>query len=259
MKKLAYGAAVAALTCGFTMSASAAECYGNCDVLGADGSVAASPIGGNYRYVSTYNGLDGAGSLNLDGIAETSGSLYVSDSFSASAGDSLQFYFNYITSDGSSTYTDYAWAALRPTGGGGDVVLFTARTTPAGNTVPGFGLPGLADGAVLNPASTPILSGSPYWSALGDSSGACYAAGCGYTDWIGMDYTFADAGTYSLVFGVTNVTDSSYHSGLAFDGLTLNDKPIGESTVPEPATLAMMLAGLGLLGVTQRRRQNKIR
>jgi len=206
--------------------------------------------------------LDGVGSLGLSGVNQTNGSLYVSDSFSVVAGDALHFYFNYVTSDGTGNYTDYAWVALRPTNGGADLILFTARTTPTGDTVPGFNLPGLADGATLDPSSTPIIGGAaPVWSALGSSSGLCYSsvnAGCGYTDWIGMDYLFDDAGIYSLVFGVTNVGDTAYDSGLAFAGLTLNDKPIegGGSTVPEPATLTLMLASLGLVGALRRR--NKV-
>lgn len=254
MKKLIYSAAVAALACGFAAPASAYECTGNCgDPMGADGVVTAAPIGnGEYQYVSTFGGADGVGSLNLSGASQTNGSLYVSDSFSALAGDSLNFYFNYVTSDGTGTYTDYAWAALRPMDGGADIILFTARTTPEGNTVPGFGLPGLADGATLDPASTPIIGGVPYWSALGNSTGTCYGDGCGYTGWIEMNYLFADTGIYSLVFGVTNVYDTSYNSALAFASPTVNNEPIG-GTVPEPATLTLMLASLGLAGALRRR------
>ncbi|MCL2525312.1 MAG: NF038132 family protein [Betaproteobacteria bacterium] len=253
MKNLTYSTAVVVLACGLAASASASECSGNCGTLGADGVVTASPMGGDYQYVSTNGGLNYVGSLGISGVNQTNGSLYVSDSFSVLAGDSLQFYFNYITSDGSGSYTDYAWAALRPTNGGDDIILFTARTTPTGNTVPGFGLPGLADGVVLDPDSTPIIAEAPVWSPLGGSSGVCFSVGCGYTGWIGMDYLFADAGIYSLLFGVTNVGDSSYDSGLAFAGLTINNKPIDEPTVPEPASMA--LVGLGLLGLGLARRR----
>ncbi len=247
MKTVIHSAVAAALALGFTVSASAAVCLGNCGTMGADGVVTASPEGGSYQYVSTFGGLGGVGSLGVGD--EGNGSLYISDSFSVLAGDALHFHFNYVTSDGSG-YSDYAWAALRPADGGADIILFTARTTPTGNTVPGFDLPGLADGVVLNPASTPIIPGGPTWSALGSDSGKCFATGCGYTDWIGMDYLFADAGVFSLVFGVTNVADTQFHSGLAFDGLMINDRPIG---VPEPATLTLMLASLGLVGALRRR------
>lgn len=257
MKKLIYSTVVAAFACGFAAPASAYECTGKCGTMGADGVVTAAPIGnGEYQYVSTSGGESGAGSLGLG--VEYNGSLYVSDSFSALAGDSLNFYFNYVTSDGTGTYSDYAWAALRPMDGGADIILFTARTTPTGNTVPGFDLPGLADGVTLDPASTPVIPGAPIWSALGNDDGngtACFQGignGCGYTGWVGMDYLFADAGMYSLVFGVTNVGDDGFNSGLAFASPTVNDQPIGGS-VPEPATLTLMLAGLGLAGALRRR------
>lgn len=233
--------------------AHADSCVGNCGTLGADGVVTESPLTGTYQYVTTSGGSAGVGSLGVG--AETNGSTYQSSVFAASDGSALQFYFNYVTSDGSG-YADYGWAALRPDGGGDDIILFTARTTPSGDTVPGFGLPGLAPGVVLTPSSTPIIPGGPVWSALGGSSGDCYNVGCGYTGWIGMTYTIATAGNYSLIFGVTNWSDNSYDTGLAFDGLTIDDTPIGE--VPEPASWAMMIGGLALVGATLRRRRTTI-
>ncbi|WP_341647658.1 NF038132 family protein [Thauera humireducens] len=104
---------------------------------GADGVVTASPEGGAYGWVSTNNGVSGA---TLAGVGGNNGSLVQSSVFSASAGDSLEFYFNYVTSDGG-TYSDYAWARLLLSDLTQVAVLFTARTTPDGNSVPGFGLP----------------------------------------------------------------------------------------------------------------------
>jgi len=228
-------------------------CVGTCGTLGADGVVTESPLTGTYQYVSTENGLDDVGSLGVG--SETNGSTFQSSIFAANEGSALQFYFNYVTSDGSG-YADYGWAALRPDDGGDDIILFTARTTPDGDTVPGFGLPGLAPGVVLTPASTPIIPGGPAWSPLGGSSGSCYDDGCGYTGWIGMTYTIADAGNYSLIFGVTNWDDTSYETGLAFDGLTIDDTPIGQ--VPEPATWAMMIGGFALVGSALRRRRTAV-
>jgi len=232
--------------------ASADTCVGTCGTLGADGVVTESPLTGTYQYVSTTNGLDGVGSLGVG--SETNGSTFQSSVFAADIGSSLQFYFNYVTSDGAG-FADYGWAALRPESGD-DIILFTARTTPDGDTVPGFGLPGLAPGVVLTPSSTPIIPGGPVWSALGGDSGGCYNDGCGYTGWIGMTYTVADAGNYTLIFGVTNWTDTSYATGLAFDGLTIDDTPIGQ--VPEPTTWAMMLVGFAAIGSAMRRRRTAI-
>lgn len=144
----------------------------------ANGVVTAPPaFGPQYRYVSTYNGVEGAG--QIDAAGGVNGSSYTTDVFSANAGSVLSFYFNYVTSDGAG-FSDYAWSALLDSTGASVVdYIFTARTTASGDTVPGFGLPGL--NAVLSPASTPIIGGAPTWAEFGGSSGGCYAAGCGYT------------------------------------------------------------------------------
>jgi len=171
--------------------------------------------------------------------------------FAANAGDDLKFYFNYVTSDGAE-YADYAWARLLNSSGTEVALLFTARTTPGGDTVPGFGMPSL--NATLNPTATPIIDGAPVWSALGDSSGGCWDAGCGYTGWIESTYEIADAGNYILEFGAANWSDTLYDSGLAFSGIKIEDVDVPIST-PEPAT--MMLLGLGLMGLAGIRRKMK--
>ena len=87
----------------------AATCVGACGTLGANGVVIAPPSGGTYTYVTTEGGVSGAG--QLPGEGGTNGSLYTTSAFGAAAGDDLEFWFNYVTSDGSG-YADYAWAAL---------------------------------------------------------------------------------------------------------------------------------------------------
>ena len=226
------------------------SCVGNCGTLGANGVVTLAPGGGTqYGYVSTAGGVGGGGNLlNLGG--ETNGSSLTSTSFSATGGDILKFNFNYVTSDGSS-YIEYAWARLLDASFSQVALLFTARTTPAGNTVPGFGMP--APAATLVPASTPIIGGGPAWAPLGGSSGACWSAGCGYTGWVQASYSIASAGNYYLQFGVTNWADQAFDSGMAFDGITVNDTPI--SSIPEPSTVALMATGLlGVFGIARRRK-----
>jgi hypothetical protein len=225
------------------------SCTGNCGTSGPDGVVTAPPDGtGSYEWVSTSGGLSGVGSLGL-GFNETNGSLLESVTFSANAGDELQFYFNYVTSDGAG-FPEYGWAGLVDTSDPTDTfLLFTARTsqTAGEDTVPGTGMPPLGAGVSLTPATTPIIPGGPVWSPLGGSSGACWDVGCGYTGWIQMTYTIVTAGTYFLQFGVTNVNDTAFDSGLAVSGASIGGVPIGPP-IPEPGVLALLGLGLAMTG-----------
>lgn len=68
--------------------------------------------------------------------------------------------------------------------------------------------------------------------------------------WTGADYTYTATsdGQVSLVIGVVDIGDASGTSELRVDNIAV-------SAVPEPATYAMLLAGLALMGGIARRRQ----
>ena len=232
----------------FTSDARAATCAGTCGTLGADGVVTTSPEGGTYDYVTTSGGVGGAGQIS--GVGGTNGSQSTSSAFTASAGDTLEFYFNYVTSDGAG-FADYGWAELVDSAMTHVAWLFTGRTTVVGDTSPGSGLP--ANDSTLTPTGSAIIGGGPAWTPLGGSSGACYSTGCGYTGWIKSEYLILAAGTFHLVFGVTNWVDTIFDTGLAFDGAKIEGVDI--DPVPLPAALPLLLAGLGALGGLSLRRR----
>lgn len=232
-------------------------CAGACGTDGADGVVTLSPIGSSaYEYITTTGGTNGVGALaGVGGSGSpTNGSTLTTPVFSANASDPLNFDFNFVTSDGSG-YADYAWAELLTSSGTSVAILFTARTASSGSIVPGFSMPTPA--ATLSPSAVDIIGGAPTWSPLGGYSGQCYAAGCGYTGWVGSSYSIAAAGSYYLEFGVTNWNDTSYDTGMAIDGVTVAGQEIpGQGSVPEPASL--MLLASGIAGVWFARRSRPI-
>lgn len=234
-------------------------CTGNCGTSGADGVVTAAPNGdATYEWVSSDNGAAQGTYTNLGIGEETNGSTLLTGLFSATAGDSLEFDFNYVTSDGA-VYIEYAFAQILDSSMNAVDLLFAARTNPTSgaDTVPGFGLPPIA--ATMTPGSTPIIPGGPAWSPLGGNSGSCYSTGCCYTDWIHSSYTIADSGNYYLLFGVVNWRDLGYDSGLAISGATIGgvsiDEPGPTGSVPEPGTLFIFSLGLIALGAKKRRQQ----
>ncbi len=245
----------AAIGLAFSLSpAQAATCIGNCGTSGANGVVGLSPSGGStYQYITTAGGVNGAGAIAS--VGGTNGSRYTSNTFTAAANDPLTFLFNYVTSDGAG-YADYAWAELQSSVGSHVAWLFTSRTQPSGNTSPGIGLP--ANDSTLNPSASPITAGTT-WAPLAESSGACYASGCGHTGWIQSTYNIAAAGTYQVAYGVSNWGDNYYQSGLAFDALRVNGATVPVAGVPEPAMWALLCLGFAFMGSAMRKRRHTMR
>ena len=217
-------------------------CEGSCGSGVRDGVVTLAPSGGEqYGWVATTGSP--LRSLGLPGIGGTNGSRLRSPVFSVDGGESLEFQFNYVTSDGAG-FADYAWARLLDASMEPVALLFTARTRSSGNIVPGFGMPEI--GAEITPETVNMIRGGPRWSPLGGDSGRCYASGCGYTDWVNSRYVIPETGEYVLELGVVNWSDTAFQSGLAFDGVMVGGKPIGAEADYRDIRITARLANAGV-------------
>jgi hypothetical protein len=227
------------------------ECVGDCGTAAEDGVVTLAPHGGSrYGWVSNIGGVPG---VRLPGVGapadSAAGSALRSYLFAADAGQVLRFAFDYVTTDGGD-FSDYGWIRLLREDGTQAALLATARTSPSGGAVPGFGMP--AGAATLSPPSAAIEGVVPHWSPLGADAGSCYIELCGQTGWIDAAWTVASTGRYRLEFGVVNWVDNSADTGMAFDAITLDGAAL--LAIPEPRAWAMLLAGLGVAAAAARRR-----
>jgi hypothetical protein len=251
-------------------------CTGNCGTIGANGNIGLSGLAGStaHGYVSSAGNAVNAAANNIGfnlgaslppgQTGETNGSKLTYNFNIANPNTSLSFKFQYISSDGTSSFIEYGYARLRDLVNNSSIILFHARTTPTGNIVPGFGLPPIA--ATISPATTPVIAGQTTWSPLEGNSGQCYnpnnlpnnGSGCGRTGWIDASYNVAAAGQYQLEFGVINWGDTLFDAGMAFDfAIGQGGTPvIDPNPVPEPMTVSLLVAGLAGLGVAARRRRN---
>ena len=144
-------------------------------------------------------------------------------------------------------------------------------TGGAGQTVAGT-LSGLTDGANAGPGVTATVTQSPetalddtYTFDIASTSGDAFTVSGGNITFASA--AFLDSGNDELDFGSDPASGSTFFpqlingsNGDEFQNQTMPDTfaPASASAVPEPSTVApFAIAGLGLLGLTLRARQQK--
>ncbi len=97
--------------------------------------MALAPGFSSYQWVSTNGGVIGAGRLQTPTGQEADGSFAQTPTFTVAAGDTLNFYFNYITTDGHE-FTEYAWAGCFSGAGAGTFESTCSRRAPRRRATP---------------------------------------------------------------------------------------------------------------------------
>jgi hypothetical protein len=144
----------------------------------------------------------------------------------------ISFDVNFITTDGTTAYADFALVQLVPSDGT-PIDLFVANTTDA--TSPAVPPVDLTGGVGTMSPTTAFFSGtSVTFGSTTYGSIAKYGGGNGGpTGWINVTY-LAPPGTYTLQFLVSHVGDTNYPSALAIDNVitsfTTPQQPISQGS-----------------------------
>jgi len=178
--------------------------------------------------VGTLDSFSGLSAGTLEGMGVTSGSA-INQSFTTTGG-TLSFQYNFLTNETPATNQDFAYVALSGTGiVGTEFVILANPTLPVGFNPPnGISGPDATDGGI--------------YAYLGGGTGT-------ETGYLTDAFTGLAAGSYTVAFGVTNVTDNSGSSGLLVDNITApGSNGGGGGAVPLPAAALLAPAVLALAG-----------
>jgi hypothetical protein len=182
---------------------------GTCPDVGTLGATYPSPGDG----VAGSNGLPALQALGAPTVETT----LTSSAFSVGSGDIISFDVNFVTTDGTYDFADFAFVQLVPTSAPA-INLFVANTTcDVCTAVPALGL---ASGVATLSPSTISFSGFPVtFGSIAYGPSKFGGGNGGPTGWIHVSYPVATAGSYQLKFVVAHVGDTAFPSALAIDNL----------------------------------------
>ena len=189
-----------------------------------------APIPGQFGASQNIAGLDAffnlsAGALEAQGVQSGSG---FKQTFTASAGDKIQFQYDFATNEGANGKQDFGFFTLQGPSG----------LVPAVQQ-------NLAQASDATQATNPL-----------EGINSLFNAQTGYKLETGAQSIILNItanGTYTLAWGVANVGDTLNTSGLLVDDIT----GVTGAAVPLPSTALTgfaLLAGLGYMQIVRRRR-----
>jgi len=209
-------------TTGITSIQTAA--FGSGPTQGTQDALMESGDGSGFTTAAGLASFLGLSAGVLQGIAtdQVTGGSAINQTITVNARDALTFDWNFLTNEAtalsggaSTSFNDLAFVSLSSGG--------TGTATKLADTFSSF-----------------------------TSSSTKFAAETGFST---QTITFATGGTYTLGFGVVNVTDQFGDSGLLLDNVNVTP---AVSAVPEPSTLVTTSIGVGFMGLGywwRRRRQ----
>lgn len=182
------------------------------NVSGIAGAVGAGAI-------ETFLGM-GAGALgSLTGSPATEGSA-IRQAFTASAGDTISFDFNFITTEATPGVGDFAFVSIVVDG----ILTVLADTTSGGFVTSPISLP-IEGGEVQSEVETGLLS---------------------------FSHVLTTGGLVELGIGIVDAGDTLVTSGLQVDNV-VHTAGLAPGAVPAPGPLALVAFGLLSVGMARRR------